>query len=635
MSEEAKAQSLSSRWARRPAGTGLAIVSALVINFGHWLYGAHRAEAAMAFTLASAAMVLAVLLTPALRQDLMKGRRLAWPITLFGLTVLAVLWSLTPWVPGGPHPAWSYVGERGFASIDPSSTVVELVKLLGLSGLFIVGVSLGASDKRAQMALSVTVYSGAAFSAWMFLAYVTGDPATHYGRRLAGHFLSANTPATLVGMLAVLALSLALRRARQAPPRERIAAVAPASAATLVLLITLICTASRAGMAATAVGMMIVLAGEGARSGGKWKAATIGLVGIAALASLVAFAGDQLIVRFFNASKDLDVRGLLVGVHWKAFLASPINGYGLGSFNAVNRIYLDPENFAVLWNVNATHNVYVQWLEEGGLAAALPMFATIAWVLAILGFVGLRRERMRGWIFALLACSAVVLLHGWTDFALQVPSVAGLWAFLLGIGFSLAQGSRRGAQSGPKPAAVVASGLGAAVASIGAVLVLVALPSGDAKVGGVSVLKLAIGYDRAAERELANGTTKTHLDNAQRASMEAQKLFPFDTSAWLRLVYIDHLRLGRMKSGAASLFERSYDLVAYDPYVARWRIRFGLENWTELTPDSRESVAAEAKLLLEDQGFRRYVTDDLKAIRSPSGRMVASFWLNQVGGAQR
>jgi hypothetical protein len=40
-----------------------------------------------------------------------------------------------------------------------------------------------------------------------------------------------------------------------------------------------------------------------------------------------------------------------------------------------------------------------------------------------------------------LACaSLVVLVHGITDYALQVPSIAGFWAFLLGIGFAFGQG---------------------------------------------------------------------------------------------------------------------------------------------------------------------------------------------------
>ena len=39
----------------------------------------------------------------------------------------------------------------------------------------------------------------------------------------------------------------------------------------------------------------------------------------------------------------------------------------------------------------------------------------------------------------LVASSVVVLLHGATDYALQVPSIAASWAFLLGLQFAFTQ----------------------------------------------------------------------------------------------------------------------------------------------------------------------------------------------------
>jgi len=44
---------------------------------------------------------------------------------------------------------------------------------------------------------------------------------------------------------------------------------------------------------------------------------------------------------------------------------------------------------------------------------------------------------------ALIAADAIFLLHGATDFGLEAPSMAALWAWLLGLQFSLAQGSAR------------------------------------------------------------------------------------------------------------------------------------------------------------------------------------------------
>jgi hypothetical protein len=46
-------------------------------------------------------------------------------------------------------------------------------------------------------------------------------------------------------------------------------------------------------------------------------------------------------------------------------------------------------------------------------------------------------------LFALAGVDAVFLVHGATDFALEMFSVAALWAYLLGLQFALAQGSSR------------------------------------------------------------------------------------------------------------------------------------------------------------------------------------------------
>jgi len=81
--------------------------------------------------------------------------------------------------------------------------------------------------------------------------------------------------------------------------------------------------------------------------------------------------------------------------------------------------------------------------EEAGLAGALPMFGCIALIIGITLFRGMRRSRMTHVLFALVAADLVFLIHGFTDFALQTPSMAMMWSYLLGLQFALSQGSRR------------------------------------------------------------------------------------------------------------------------------------------------------------------------------------------------
>jgi O-antigen ligase len=177
---------------------------------------------------------------------------------------------------------------------------------------------------------------------------------------------------------------------------------------------------------------------------GRWKLTRAALGGLAALATgglLVALAGDVLITRAFHTSESAVARAYIWKAHWEAFLASPVFGYGLGNFETVNKTLIAASNFNELWNIRSALDVYLQWLEQAGLAGAAPMFLCIA-ALLVSTFAGaLRRSRMTVILFALLAADVTILAHGITDFALETPSFSAFWTYLLGLQFALAQGS--------------------------------------------------------------------------------------------------------------------------------------------------------------------------------------------------
>jgi hypothetical protein len=71
------------------------------------------------------------------------------------------------------------------------------------------------------------------------------------------------------------------------------------------------------------------------------------------------------------------------------------------------------------------------------------MFGCIAAVVIFTFRGALRRSRMTSVLFALLAVDVVFLVHGMSDFALEMYSMAAFWSVLLGLQFSLSQGSSR------------------------------------------------------------------------------------------------------------------------------------------------------------------------------------------------
>ena len=157
----------------------------------------------------------------------------------------------------------------------------------------------------------------------------------------------------------------------------------------------------------------------------------------------VVIKGDRIIDRFLQSGVDDNAREHMAATHWEAFLNSPLMGYGLGTFDAVNRSLLDAGNFEDLWIVRSAHNMYVTWLEQAGLIGALPMFACIVAILVITLRGTLLRSRMTHALFGLLCLDVVFLVHGVSDFTAEIYSMAMMWAYLLGVQITLSQGARR------------------------------------------------------------------------------------------------------------------------------------------------------------------------------------------------
>lgn len=427
-----------------PQGAGLAAAGLGLIFLAHLAYGALRVEASLIAVAASALLLLVCVAVPAIRRDLLRINGLALPAGLFALVLIAGLISLTPFGPAGVHPVWAYVGETpGAATIDRSATVLEVIKLAGLGCIFLVGVATGAADQRAKTAVNLAIALSAIFGLWAFFTFTTGLQFQTQRGRLEGTLMSPNTAGTFFAMMVVVTLGPLLRDLRGVRAGQALQKATGYWAALLILVGCLLATASRGaalGAAVGVVGLVVILLFAG-RVG--WSRVTLIMLTsiIAALAGLY-FLGERLLDRFAFFEESAIGRAEMFSMHWRAFLAAPIGGYGLGTFDTVHRILMDTSTFSSMWTVRATHNVVIQWLEEAGLVGALPMFGAIAAVMIITLWRGVRRTRMTFVLFALVAANLAVLVHGMTDFALQTPSFALMWSYLLGLQFAMSQGSR-------------------------------------------------------------------------------------------------------------------------------------------------------------------------------------------------
>ncbi|MFZ3007516.1 MAG: hypothetical protein WA047_15220 [Phenylobacterium sp.] len=164
-----------------------------------------------------------------------------------------------------------------------------------------------------------------------------------------------------------------------------------------------------------------------------------------------------------------------------------------------------------------------------------------------------------------------------------------------------------------------------------ALLHLIALLGGGAaKIGGLRFAVIGAGYSREGERLLAPDIpSSAAMDRAEQLSQLALDEFPYDTSSWTRLAYIDRLRHGHLTQTGASALARSYDLVAVDPNIGAWRVHFALENWDKLPKSLKESAREEAEAMATDGSGKVKLRAALKAVRAPVGATLAALWLQR------
>lgn len=121
----------------------------------------------------------------------------------------------------------------------------------------------------------------------------------------------------------------------------------------------------------------------------------------------------------------------------EAIAANPLLGYGMGSFQAVFRMY----NQHIAWSFDQAHSDILESLVDLGIPATMLLCSAVALLLS--GILrGLFKRRRHGMFPALaLAGSVVVIAHSSMDFSLQIPGVAMPFAMVLGIGLAQSWGS--------------------------------------------------------------------------------------------------------------------------------------------------------------------------------------------------
>jgi O-antigen ligase len=205
-------------------------------------------------------------------------------------------------------------------------------------------------------------------------------------------------------------------------------------AASLAIVVGLVFTRSRTGVALAMLGVLLCTVAFARRIGGEKSMRFVTVFGAIALAVVLEIGLAPVLARFAQQNIAADARwsifsGTLAGIGEFFPLGS-----GVGTFPEVFRRFQpgDVDHF-----VNHAHNDYLEWLFEGGIVAALIVLVVLAAYLRRWPQLW-RTERWSQLRFLQVASGISLLLlglHGLIDFNLHIPANAIYFAFLAGLFF--------------------------------------------------------------------------------------------------------------------------------------------------------------------------------------------------------
>jgi O-antigen ligase len=388
------------------------------------------------------------------------------PAGLFLLVLAWIMVQTSGSTPAAWHAAvWQEAGEAlrqplsGAVAVDRQAALAGLLRIFAYAGVFYLSLRLCRDSARAHLALRILAISGSVYAAYGLLTFWSGNKRvlwlmkTAYLSDLTGPFINRNSFGTYLG-ICLLAVVCGLLDGFTGLPlfgswRTRLAMLFEFLSRrvwhllSLFLVATaLVLTHSRGGFVAAlvgllALGLLLWLAPARAGRGAARWAAAVSLLALLA----IAISGGPTLARLLGTDIDSEER---VAVYERVIAAiedHPLTGTGLGSFRLVFPSYRTP---AIKNLYDRAHNDYLEAALELGIPAAVCQVAAIFW-LALVCLRGARRRR-RDAVFPCLGLAASVLVgaHALTDFSLQIPAVATVYAFVLGLGVAQSQSSRPG-----------------------------------------------------------------------------------------------------------------------------------------------------------------------------------------------
>ncbi len=434
------------------------------------------------------AVVLLVLLTEGRRSK--SGLHLPiWPL-LFALWValefipLPVSWviRLSPARALDPNLAGAH---SATLSINPHDTAMMLMKFVAYLAAFLLAAYFFDSGKRKSMLLTALMGLAIFEAAYGAVQYLTGwqkiftFTKQYYTTEATGTYINHNHFAGLLELALPFVVAsvfycfqlwsegrVAGGRSRRVPDAwgsEGLRAFFYLFLAVIVV-VGAICSKSRGGIVGIALSVVLVAVLAQLKTGQRvWLAGLVlflvcvgayGMwIGLGPLAERFQAVGQK------GYLEESDLRVPIWRDDLRLIHDYPLAGTGLGTFGLGFRHY---QTTGVDLFFDHTHNDYLEVASDTGLVGAALLFIPIFVLLArmIGSFLSDSRRYRRSVTLGCIGSVAALLLHSATDFNLQIPANALIFAMALGIGYKAGVVERRQErQLADAPAAVVGARL--------------------------------------------------------------------------------------------------------------------------------------------------------------------------------
>ncbi|WP_181699021.1 O-antigen ligase family protein [Chthonobacter albigriseus] len=371
------------------------------------------------------------------------------------------------------HPMWKETAPitgaaRRSISIDPAASIAGIGALVAPFLLFAVAVTAAREDRSADRLLRALAAFGLIVALYgLFQLFFMPDKQLYFQRRyffstLTSVFVNRNTTATFLGITLVVLIGRmagagatvnwpSMLTRLTTPGRGGLSrrewGVLVQALPIAVVGLSLLLTESRAGIAASALGVLVLIAAlarrrpgldlEGEPPAGGLRRAV--LVGAGIIALVLAVFGGRVLERAQQVSIVEDLRYCLLPSLARAAADNQPFGTGFATFKLAFEPYRDVA-CGLTGVLERAHNGYM----EGLITLGLPFVLVLAVVVLLLGRTFLRglkqRNRFR-WAGATgLAVLAVMLAHSAVDFSLQIHGVAMMAAAVLGALAGLSRG---------------------------------------------------------------------------------------------------------------------------------------------------------------------------------------------------